>query len=156
MDGAHGIHLDVLPPHRTRAVQPGASGRRAFSHEVSPSIGYMENYSLPTRKSLTCSQVFFSVWIWFTLALTNSLLAHTGYHLPFFPSNEAHDYHHLSFNQCFGIIGILDFVHGTDRLFRSSKVGFPGSIKLSNLAQIAAISTPCDLPYDDANQRARA
>lgn len=36
-----------------------------------------------------------TAWLWFTLALLSTLNAHSGYHLPFFPSPEAHDFHHL-------------------------------------------------------------
>ena len=34
---------------------------------------------------------------------------------------EFHDNHHLKFNQNFGVLGILDSLHGTDSMFRSSK-----------------------------------
>lgn len=36
-----------------------------------------------------------TAWLWFTLAILSTLNAHSGYHLPFFPSPEAHDFHHL-------------------------------------------------------------
>jgi len=60
-------------------------------------------------------------WLWFCLALVSTLNSHSGYHLPFLPSPEAHDYHHLKFNQCYGVLGILDYLHGTDKGFRASK-----------------------------------
>ncbi|XP_076048664.1 fatty acid hydroxylase domain-containing protein 2-like [Oratosquilla oratoria] len=60
-------------------------------------------------------------WLWFCLALMSTLNAHSGYHFPFFPSPEAHDYHHLKFNQCYGVLGVLDHLHGTDDKFRTSK-----------------------------------
>ncbi|XP_044728947.1 fatty acid hydroxylase domain-containing protein 2 isoform X2 [Chrysoperla carnea] len=60
-------------------------------------------------------------WLWFSLAILSTLNAHSGYHLPFFPSPEAHDFHHLKFNQCFGVLGVLDRLHGTDKLFRSTR-----------------------------------
>ncbi|PIO72857.1 hypothetical protein TELCIR_05189 [Teladorsagia circumcincta] len=28
------------------------------------------------------------------------------------PSPEAHDYHHKVFNECFGVLGILDYIYG--------------------------------------------
>ncbi|XP_063708306.1 fatty acid hydroxylase domain-containing protein 2 isoform X1 [Culicoides brevitarsis] len=62
-----------------------------------------------------------TAWLWFCLAIMNTLNSHSGYHLPFFPSPEAHDFHHLKFNQCFGVLGVLDRLHGTDVLFRNSK-----------------------------------
>ncbi|XP_047111439.1 fatty acid hydroxylase domain-containing protein 2 isoform X1 [Schistocerca piceifrons] len=62
-----------------------------------------------------------TAWLWFSLAILSTLNAHSGYHLPFFPSPEAHDFHHLKFNQCFGVLGVLDRLHGTDTVFRSTR-----------------------------------
>lgn len=63
----------------------------------------------------------FTAWIWFTMALFNTLCDHSGYHLPFLSSPEAHDFHHLKFNNCFGVLGILDRLHGTDNMFRKTE-----------------------------------
>ncbi|XP_055523517.1 fatty acid hydroxylase domain-containing protein 2-like isoform X2 [Wyeomyia smithii] len=60
-------------------------------------------------------------WLWFMLAIANTLHVHSGYHLPFLPSPEQHDFHHLKFNQCYGVLGFLDWLHGTNSLFMSSK-----------------------------------
>lgn len=38
-----------------------------------------------------------TAWLWFTMAILSTLNAHSGYHLPFFPSPEAHDFHHLKY-----------------------------------------------------------
>eukprot|EP00118_Oscarella_pearsei_P016736 m.161921 g.161921 ORF g.161921 m.161921 type:complete len:252 (+) comp38825_c0_seq2:601-1356(+) len=62
-----------------------------------------------------------SMWAWIFAAVINSLNAHSGYHLPFLFSNESHDFHHAKFNQNFGVLGILDRLHGTDGAFRESK-----------------------------------
>lgn len=35
-----------------------------------------------------------SVWLWVFLATFSTTVAHSGYHLPFLPSPEAHDFHH--------------------------------------------------------------
>ncbi|KAF8788705.1 Fatty acid hydroxylase domain-containing [Argiope bruennichi] len=64
----------------------------------------------------------FTSWIWFSLALLSTLVSHCGFHFPFFPSPEAHDFHHLKFNENFGVLGILDQLHGTNKVFRNSKV----------------------------------
>ncbi|CAO1395195.1 unnamed protein product [Diamesa serratosioi] len=76
-----------------------------------------------------CGSHIAIMWIWFALALLSTLNAHSGYHLPFFPSPEAHDFHHLKFNQNFGVMGVLDRLHGTDTLFRASSA-FPRHIML--------------------------
>ncbi|KAK7863568.1 hypothetical protein R5R35_014066 [Gryllus longicercus] len=62
-----------------------------------------------------------TAYLWFSLAILSTLNAHSGYHLPFFPSPEAHDFHHLKFNQCFGVLGVLDRLHGTDTVFRNTQ-----------------------------------
>lgn len=38
-----------------------------------------------------------TVWIWFTFATLVTLNDHSGYHLPFLPSPEAHDFHHFKY-----------------------------------------------------------
>ncbi|XP_058483923.1 fatty acid hydroxylase domain-containing protein 2 [Solea solea] len=59
--------------------------------------------------------------LWYCLALVSTTISHCGYHLPFLPSPEFHDFHHLRFNQCFGVMGVLDRLHGTDSKFRETK-----------------------------------
>ncbi|KAG8008511.1 Fatty acid hydroxylase domain-containing protein 2 [Nibea albiflora] len=59
--------------------------------------------------------------LWYCLALVSTSISHCGYHLPFLPSPEFHDFHHLKFNQCYGVFGVLDRLHGTDTKFRQTK-----------------------------------
>ncbi|GCB65937.1 hypothetical protein scyTo_0010031 [Scyliorhinus torazame] len=59
--------------------------------------------------------------LWFSLALLLSTISHCGYHLPLLPSPEFHDFHHLKFNQCYGVLGVLDRLHQTDIIFRETK-----------------------------------
>lgn len=33
--------------------------------------------------------------LWYVLAIVTSTISHSGYHFPFLPSPEAHDFHHL-------------------------------------------------------------
>ncbi|RWS26879.1 hypothetical protein B4U80_10487 [Leptotrombidium deliense] len=85
-------------------------------------------------------------WLWFTIAMLSTLNAHSGYHLPFFPSPEAHDFHHLKFTQNFGILGVLDRFHGTDTMFRYNKV-YQRHIMLLSLVPIK------ELYPDDPKQK---
>jgi len=57
---------------------------------------------------------------WQILATVSTINSHSGYHLPFMPSSEMHDFHHLRFNENFGVIGMIDYLHGTDTQFRGS------------------------------------
>ena len=56
-------------------------------------------------------------WVWFSMAILITLNDHSGYHLPFFPSPEVRDFHHF---KVICLLGILDYLHGTDRMFLSS------------------------------------
>jgi len=60
------------------------------------------------------------MWIWFTMALLSTTYSHSGFHFPYTPSTEYHDYHHLKFVNNFGVLGILDRLHGTDGMFQKS------------------------------------
>jgi len=55
------------------------------------------------------------------MAVLNTINSHSGYTLPGFPSNEEHDFHHSSFNNCYGLLGILDTLHGTNKAFLARK-----------------------------------
>jgi len=61
-----------------------------------------------------------TLWLWFTLALMSTCYHHSGFHFPFTLASEFHDYHHLKFSNNFGLLGILDWIHGTDTHFRAS------------------------------------
>jgi methylsterol monooxygenase len=58
--------------------------------------------------------------LWVVIATFVTVVHHSGYHLPWLPSSEFHDFHHLKVNCNYGILGILDWLHGTDALFRDS------------------------------------
>jgi len=67
---------------------------------------------------LLCRSHIVTWWLWFALAHIGTTIHHSGYHLPGFPSPQFHDYHHLTFQWNFGTLGLLDWLHGTDKQFR--------------------------------------
>ena len=54
----------------------------------------------------------------YCVALVSTTISHSGYHLPLLPAPEFHDFHHLKFSSCYGVCGLLDYLHGTDAVFR--------------------------------------
>ena len=52
--------------------------------------------------------------IWTSFAILSTASVHSGYALPGFPSPYFHDFHHKSFDACYGVVGVLDLLHGTD------------------------------------------
>ncbi|GBN56899.1 Fatty acid hydroxylase domain-containing protein 2 [Araneus ventricosus] len=53
-------------------------------------------------------------WLWISLVMISTLIAHSGYSYPFPASPTAHDIHHSKFNANFGFWGIMDRIVGTD------------------------------------------
>lgn len=53
------------------------------------------------------------IWIWVFIATINTVYSHSGYSFKYM-YNKAHDYHHLYFRECFGILQILDTINETN------------------------------------------
>ncbi|KAJ8348008.1 hypothetical protein SKAU_G00265970 [Synaphobranchus kaupii] len=101
-------------------------------HEWTAPIGIVSLYSHPAEHVLSnmlpvligpvlLGTHLATLSLWFTIALLVTTVSHCGYHLPLLPSPEFHDFHHLKFNQCYGVLGVLDRLHGTDTIFRQTK-----------------------------------
>ncbi|CAG2177704.1 unnamed protein product, partial [Oppiella nova] len=61
------------------------------------------------------------LWVWIAIATITSLHTHSGFHLPLGLSPQFHNYHHSHVNQNYGVLGIMDRIHKTDKLFMKSK-----------------------------------
>ncbi|XP_072256580.1 fatty acid hydroxylase domain-containing protein 2-like isoform X2 [Pyxicephalus adspersus] len=64
-----------------------------------------------------------TIMLWFSFGLIFNTIIHCGFHVsfPFLPFTEFHDFHHLTSNQCYGVCGIFDWLHGTDLLYKQTK-----------------------------------
>lgn len=77
-------------------------------------------------------------WVWSAVTAPYGVVVHSGYHLPLLPSPQMHDFHHLRFHENYGILGILDWLHGTDVSFRRSEA-FQRHRVLLSLKPISAL-----------------
>lgn len=59
----------------------------------------------------------FTLIIWIALAVTNALHSHSGYHFPWMAYSLHHDYHHFRIRGNYGLLGVLDWMFGTDGPF---------------------------------------
>uniref|UniRef100_A0A1I8GYD2 Fatty acid hydroxylase domain-containing protein n=1 Tax=Macrostomum lignano TaxID=282301 RepID=A0A1I8GYD2_9PLAT len=57
--------------------------------------------------------------VWLSISVATTVIHHSGYRLPLLPSPDFHDYHHLKFVGNYGVLGVLDRLHGTDSAFRT-------------------------------------
>lgn len=100
-------------------------------HEWTAPIGLTAVYAHPVEMLLSnlipflCGPLIFgsnlvtTLW-WFAIAFSVTIIHHSGYHLPLLPSPEFHDFHHLKFTGNYGVLGVLDRLHDTDKVFRES------------------------------------
>lgn len=62
-----------------------------------------------------------SVWILYTfLSTIDTVHGHSGWHLPFLGSSEAHDFHHWEGNDNYGVLSVLDTYYGTNAVYNAS------------------------------------
>ncbi|KAM9373599.1 fatty acid hydroxylase domain-containing protein 2 [Phaethornis superciliosus] len=115
------VHLPLLYKHIHKKHHEWTAPIGVVSFYAHPLEHILSN-TLPvmTGPMLMGSHIV-SITAWFSLALIASSISHCGYHLPLLPSPEFHDFHHLKFNQCYGVLGVLDYLHGTDKVFRQTK-----------------------------------
>eukprot|EP00753_Platysulcus_tardus_P007621 PLAT1531.1.p2 GENE.PLAT1531.1~~PLAT1531.1.p2 ORF type:complete len:319 (+),score=131.25 PLAT1531.1:24-959(+) len=98
-------------------------------HELSAPVGYAATYAHPvehlvsnlfsvmTPPLLLGSHVL--VWnIWTCLAIMNTVNSHCGYYIPGLPSPLGHDFHHSRNMGNYGVLGLLDRLHDTDKAYR--------------------------------------
>jgi len=57
------------------------------------------------------------VWSWMIVAQFTTITTHSGYKLWGMPDSRKHDFHHEKFNVNYGVLGILDYIHGTDKFW---------------------------------------
>lgn len=90
----HKIHHEWTAPIAITAL---------YAHPLESLFGNM----LPAALGPVIMNSHISVtWIWYFIAQITTLTVHSGYHIPFFHSAEHHDFHHATFTECFGKIGI--------------------------------------------------
>jgi methylsterol monooxygenase len=88
-----------------------------FAHPIEQIFANALPISLPPQ--LLHSHVL-TFWIFLAWELFNTVTVHSGY--DFFRNKaKMHDLHHEKFNLNYGSVGLLDWVHGTDKLEKKRK-----------------------------------
>jgi len=63
------------------------------------------------------------LYLWEFLALHTVIAHHSGYAVPWMSWSVHHDWHHYRYKECFGTLGVLDRLFGTEPEFRSLEHG---------------------------------
>ena len=62
---------------------------------------------------LLCESHFITLLLFQFMAIVNTVSVHSGYKIPFLINPTSHDIHHLKYKYNFGVINLLDKIHGT-------------------------------------------
>lgn len=104
----HKIHHQFTAPFGIAAV---------YAHPVEHFLSNMFPISMGP---FICGSHPVIVSLWTCLAILNTMTAHSGYLLPGMPDSTFHDWHHMKFTECFGVMGWLDVLHGTSTRYREA------------------------------------
>jgi len=63
------------------------------------------------------------LYLWELIALHTVIAHHSGYAVPWMSWSVHHDWHHYRYKECFGTLGVLDRLLGTEPEFRALKHG---------------------------------
>lgn len=114
----HAVRLHVPP---VRSLRP------AFCTRLCASSQFLVADFIPFTAGFPIYRphIFF-VYMWVCGACLGTQTHHSGYRLPWNAeieeNPEFHDFHHMRFNTCYGTMGWLDALHGTDGAFKEHKV----------------------------------
>eukprot|EP00756_Hemistasia_phaeocysticola_P036812 Hpha_TRINITY_DN16661_c1_g1::TRINITY_DN16661_c1_g1_i1::g.180455::m.180455/K07750/E1.14.13.72, SC4MOL, ERG25; methylsterol monooxygenase len=108
----HKVHHEFTAPIALAAV---------YCHPVEHYIANLIPFSMGclvfTRPHLV------TVLVWVVAAVLGTQHHHSGMRMwwvpSFDPEPDYHDFHHQEFNQCYGVLGVLDWLHGTDARFHA-------------------------------------
>ena len=83
----------------------------------------VQNFGVVAAGPLILGSHIMLLYVWEAISVAMILVHHCGYTMPF-PADHSpfcegsmahfHDYHHLCFERNFGVLGLLDYLHGTD------------------------------------------
>jgi len=69
---------------------------------------------------IICNSHLITIWIWQLMAIFNTVIVHSGYaptnsiyDYIYLPNPIKHDVHHMYYKYNYGVIDILDYLHGT-------------------------------------------
>ncbi|KAJ3062933.1 Chromosome 5 4 [Podochytrium sp. JEL0797] len=100
----HKKHHEFLAPMGVSAIYA-----HPLDHLLTNMVGIMSGPVLMKSHVVT-------LCFWIMLAVITTVCTHSGYILPGAANAASHDLHHSAFNVNFGVLGVLDWLHGTDRV----------------------------------------
>jgi sterol desaturase/sphingolipid hydroxylase (fatty acid hydroxylase superfamily) len=69
---------------------------------------------------IVCNSHLITIWIWQLIVIMNTVIVHSGfapknpiYKYLYIPDPTKHDVHHMSYKFNYGVIDVLDYLHGT-------------------------------------------
>ncbi|KAL1982386.1 hypothetical protein VTN96DRAFT_1356 [Rasamsonia emersonii] len=94
----------------------------ALSTVYSHAVDHVLENALPIALPMMALRAHvLTVFVFAVLVLWDAALAHSGYDFFRVPSVEMHDRHHRDMRVGYGILGVMDWLHGTDKIRRKAE-----------------------------------
>ncbi|KAI9013715.1 hypothetical protein DFJ74DRAFT_296065 [Hyaloraphidium curvatum] len=113
----HKVHHEFTAPAGLTAI---------YAH---PAEFFLGNVVPVVAGPVVCGAHATTLYLWIAIAVVNTVNSHSGYRVPLMPNPQGHDDHHRLFNANFGVLGILDYLHGTTRAAVEARRGPEGGSK---------------------------
>jgi sterol desaturase/sphingolipid hydroxylase (fatty acid hydroxylase superfamily) len=107
------LHIPFVYKH-IHSIHHTYSAPIAISALYSHPIEYIFSNIIPVVLGpLLCQSHLFTFLLFQFIAIVNTVSVHSGYKIPFLINPTTHDIHHMKYKYNFGVIDILDRIHGT-------------------------------------------
>lgn len=124
-------------------------------HEFTAPVGLAATYCtafehvfsnlLPNTLGTSLTQSHWGVMMFVYCFLSvETIMAHSGYNVPFTHSSLNHDFHHFAFDENFGPTGLMDTIYGTNKKYKrtlqQAKLKFAGDTRKARAALLSQLA----------------